>query len=154
MYTMRAYLPVSESFGFNADLRQATGGQAFPQSVFDHWSLMNGTPIEKDSKLQALTVAIRTRSEQRVSDDVEYRADLFSRLGVACFVLQRVSSPRSPLTTSTTTSSKRLVRWDLYRIVERPCGACRASLLYILQSNDHARYRPRLRFEMCACEFA
>lgn len=42
MYTMRAYLPVSESFGFNADLRQATGGQAFPQSVFDHWSLMNG----------------------------------------------------------------------------------------------------------------
>jgi len=61
MYTMRAYLPVSESFGFNADLRQATGGQAFPQSVFDHWSLMNGTPIEKDSKLQALTVAIRTR---------------------------------------------------------------------------------------------
>ncbi|KAG7532121.1 hypothetical protein FFLO_03809 [Filobasidium floriforme] len=61
MYTMRAYLPVSESFGFNADLRQATGGQAFPQSVFDHWSLMNGTPIEKDSKLQALTVSIRTR---------------------------------------------------------------------------------------------
>jgi elongation factor 2 len=63
MYTMRAYLPVSESFGFNADLRQATGGQAFPQSVFDHWSLMNGTPIEKDSKLQALTVSIRTRSQ-------------------------------------------------------------------------------------------
>jgi elongation factor 2 len=144
MYTMRAYLPVSESFGFNADLRQATGGQAFPQSVFDHWSLMNGTPIEKDSKLQALTVAIRTRSEQRVSGDVEYRADLFSRLGVACFVLQRVSSPRFPLTTSTTTSSKRLVRWDLYRIVERPCGACRASSLYILQSNDHARCRTRL----------
>ena len=33
MYTMKAYLPVSESFGFNADLRQATGGQAFPQAV-------------------------------------------------------------------------------------------------------------------------
>ena len=47
--TRRAYLPVSESFGFNADLRQATGGQAFPQSVFDHWSLMNGTPVEKAS---------------------------------------------------------------------------------------------------------
>ena len=37
MYTMKAYLPVAESFGFNADLRAATGGQAFPQAVFDHW---------------------------------------------------------------------------------------------------------------------
>ena len=37
MYTMKAYLPVSESFGFNADVRAATGGQAFPQAVFDHW---------------------------------------------------------------------------------------------------------------------
>jgi elongation factor 2 len=37
MYTMKAYLPVSESFGFNAALRAATGGQAFPQAVFDHW---------------------------------------------------------------------------------------------------------------------
>lgn len=33
MYTMKAYLPVAESFGFNADLRAATGGQAFPQAV-------------------------------------------------------------------------------------------------------------------------
>ncbi|ODN74356.1 elongation factor 2, variant 1 [Cryptococcus amylolentus CBS 6039] len=33
MYTLKAYLPVSESFGFNADLRAATGGQAFPQAV-------------------------------------------------------------------------------------------------------------------------
>jgi elongation factor 2 len=61
MYTMKAYLPVSESFGFNADLRAATGGQAFPQSVFDHWALMSGTPIEKDSKLETLVKAIRTR---------------------------------------------------------------------------------------------
>lgn len=27
MFTMKAYLPVAESFGFNADLRSATGGQ-------------------------------------------------------------------------------------------------------------------------------
>jgi elongation factor 2 len=32
MYTVKAYLPVAESFGFTAELRQATGGQAFPQS--------------------------------------------------------------------------------------------------------------------------
>jgi elongation factor 2 len=47
--------------GFNADLRAATGGQAFPQAVFDHWSLMNGTPIEKGSKLETLATNIRIR---------------------------------------------------------------------------------------------
>lgn len=31
MYTVKAYLPVNESFGFTGELRQATGGQAFPQ---------------------------------------------------------------------------------------------------------------------------
>ncbi|CAI4210632.1 unnamed protein product [Parascedosporium putredinis] len=30
LFTIKAYLPVMESFGFNADLRQATSGQAFP----------------------------------------------------------------------------------------------------------------------------
>ena len=45
-----AYLPVSESFGFNADLRAATGGQAFPQAVFDHWESINGDCTDKDSK--------------------------------------------------------------------------------------------------------
>lgn len=31
MYTVKAYLPVNESFGFTGELRQATAGQAFPQ---------------------------------------------------------------------------------------------------------------------------
>ena len=42
MFTVKAYLPVMESFGFTADLRGQTQGQAFPQSVFDHWDVMNG----------------------------------------------------------------------------------------------------------------
>jgi hypothetical protein len=42
MFTVKAYLPVMESFGFTADLRGHTQGQAFPQSVFDHWEVMNG----------------------------------------------------------------------------------------------------------------
>ncbi|KAI0319034.1 eukaryotic translation elongation factor 2 [Amylostereum chailletii] len=61
MFTVKAYLPVMESFGFNGDLRAATGGQAFPQAVFDHWELMNGSPIEKGSKLEELARSIRTR---------------------------------------------------------------------------------------------
>lgn len=39
MFTIKAYLPVNESFGFTSDLRQATQGQAFPQCVFDHWEV-------------------------------------------------------------------------------------------------------------------
>lgn len=37
MFYVKAHLPVNESFGFTADLRSNTGGQAFPQCVFDHW---------------------------------------------------------------------------------------------------------------------
>jgi elongation factor 2 len=61
MFTVKAYLPVMESFGFNADLRQQTSGQAFPQSVFDHWETMNGTPLDKGSKLEEIVKGIRTR---------------------------------------------------------------------------------------------
>jgi hypothetical protein len=45
MFTVKAYLPVMESFGFNGDLRSQTAGQAFPQSVFDHWELMPGCEL-------------------------------------------------------------------------------------------------------------
>ena len=45
MFHVKAYLPVNESFGFTADLRSNTGGQAFPQCVFDHWQVMPGSPL-------------------------------------------------------------------------------------------------------------
>ncbi|KZP19945.1 P-loop containing nucleoside triphosphate hydrolase protein [Athelia psychrophila] len=61
MFMIKAYLPVSESFGFNGDLRSQTQGQAFPQSVFDHWETMQGSPLDKGSKLEALTRSIRVR---------------------------------------------------------------------------------------------
>ena len=66
MFTVKAYLPVAESFGFNSDLRQATGGQAFPQSVFDHWEVMNGSPLEKGGKLEEMIKAIRSRKGLKV----------------------------------------------------------------------------------------
>jgi len=50
LFTIKSYLPVKESFGFNADLRAATSGQAFPQSVFDHWQILpGGSPLKLDS---------------------------------------------------------------------------------------------------------
>jgi len=50
MFVVKAYLPVNESFGFTADLRSNTGGQAFPQCVFDHWQVMPGDPMDPSSK--------------------------------------------------------------------------------------------------------
>jgi len=50
MFHVKAYLPVNESFGFTADLRSNTGGQAFPQCVFDHWQIMQGDPMAEGSK--------------------------------------------------------------------------------------------------------
>lgn len=61
LYTIKAYLPVMESFGFTADLRSNTGGQAFPQCVFDHWQQMNNDPLEEGTKTFAIVQGIRKR---------------------------------------------------------------------------------------------
>ncbi len=62
LFTIKAYLPVLESFGFNATLRQATGGQAFPQSVFDHWQLIpGGSALDVGSKVNEIVLGLRKR---------------------------------------------------------------------------------------------
>jgi len=60
-FTVKAYLPVNESFGFTADLRSQTGGQAFPQCVFDHWQIMPGSPFEAGTKPFDIVAAARKR---------------------------------------------------------------------------------------------
>merc|ERR1711937_814907 len=60
IYNVKAYLPVGESFGFTADLRQQTGGQAFPQCVFDHWEMVTGDPFT-DPKTMAIVEGVRKR---------------------------------------------------------------------------------------------
>jgi len=59
--TVKAYLPVAESFGFTADLRSNTSGQAFPQCVFDHWKVLPGNPLEAGNKANDISLAIRKR---------------------------------------------------------------------------------------------
>jgi len=61
MFVVRAYLPVNESFGFTADLRSNTGGQAFPQCVFDHWQVFPGNPLEVGTKPYQVVQDIRKR---------------------------------------------------------------------------------------------
>lgn len=61
MFVVKAFLPVNESFGFTADLRSNTGGQAFPQCVFDHWQVLPGDPTEPSSKPHQIVADTRKR---------------------------------------------------------------------------------------------
>ncbi|KAI9337211.1 P-loop containing nucleoside triphosphate hydrolase protein [Obelidium mucronatum] len=70
LFNVRAYLPVMESFGFTGDLRAATGGQAFPQCVFDHWQIMPTDPLEKGSKTNELILGVRKRKGLKVETPV------------------------------------------------------------------------------------
>jgi len=58
---IKAFLPVLESFGFTGVLRQATGGQAFPQMIFSHWELMTGDPMEEESLAGRAILEVRDR---------------------------------------------------------------------------------------------
>jgi len=61
MFIVKAHLPVNESFGFTADLRSNTGGQAFPQCVFDHWQIFPGDPMDGKSKPYQVVMDTRKR---------------------------------------------------------------------------------------------
>merc|ERR1712072_714103 len=61
MFVVKAYLPVNESFGFTADLRSNTGGQAFPQCMFDHWQVMPGCPLTDGTKPNSIVEDTKKR---------------------------------------------------------------------------------------------
>merc|ERR1712240_650433 len=61
MFMVKAYLPVNESFGFTAELRAATSGQAFPQCVFDNWQIQGGNPLDENSKPGQIVLETRKR---------------------------------------------------------------------------------------------
>jgi len=58
---IKAFLPVLESFGFAALLRKNTGGQAFPQMIFSHWSMVNGDAYTPNSECNGIIMKVRQR---------------------------------------------------------------------------------------------
>ena len=58
---MKAFLPVAESFGFTALLREKTSGKAFPNCVFDHWEVLEEDAFKPENSLGKLVKAIRVR---------------------------------------------------------------------------------------------
>lgn len=75
---VKAHLPVAESFGFDADLRAATSGQAFPQCVFSHYALIPSSPLQTGSQAQGIMLSIRKRKGMKevVPDVSEYEDKL------------------------------------------------------------------------------
>jgi len=75
-----AYLPVLDSFGFETDLRTFTQGQAMVFSVFDHWTVAPGDPLDSDIVLHPLEpspvqhlareIMVKTRRRKGLSEDV------------------------------------------------------------------------------------
>jgi len=65
LVNVKAHLPVSESFGFVAELRKQTSGQAFPQCVFSHWDNLPGNAMEP-GKINDLVLAVRKRKNIKV----------------------------------------------------------------------------------------
>jgi len=94
LYIVKAYIPVIDSFGFETDLRAHSQGQAFCLSVFDHWAIVPGDPLDKSIVLKPLEDAptphlardfmVKTRRRKGLSEDVSrnkfFDDDLLARI--------------------------------------------------------------------------
>ncbi|TVU35156.1 hypothetical protein EJB05_17030 [Eragrostis curvula] len=78
LYSIKAYLPVIESFGFTSTLRAATSGQAFPLCVFDHWEMLFADPLEPGTQTANLVLDIRKRKglKEQITPLSEYEDKL------------------------------------------------------------------------------
>ncbi|KAK0544730.1 hypothetical protein OC861_001636, partial [Tilletia horrida] len=92
--TIRAFLPVMDSNGFETDLRSATQGQAFCLSLFEgKWDVVPGDPLDKGVVLRPLEPApplglardfmLKTRRRKGLSDAVSINQYLDSEMVVA-----------------------------------------------------------------------
>jgi 116 kDa U5 small nuclear ribonucleoprotein component len=54
LHVLRIEIPAIESFGFETDLRTATLGQAMVLSMFSHWNVLPGDPLDKSIELRVL----------------------------------------------------------------------------------------------------
>ncbi|CAO3621653.1 unnamed protein product [Cunninghamella blakesleeana] len=80
LYTVKAYIPLIDSCGFETDLRTHTQGQAFCQQIFDHWQIVPGDPLDTSITLRPLEAStaqqlardfmVKTRRRKGLSEDV------------------------------------------------------------------------------------
>jgi len=80
LYVIKAFIPAIDSFGFETDLRTHTQGQAFCLSVFHHWQIVPGDPLDKTIVIRPLEsqpathlareFMVKTRRRKGLSEDV------------------------------------------------------------------------------------
>lgn len=80
LYIIKAFIPAIDSFGFETDLRTHTQGQSFCLSVFHHWQIVPGDPLDKAITIRPLEAQpatalarefmIKTRRRKGLSEDV------------------------------------------------------------------------------------
>lgn len=75
---VEAEMPVAESFGFMADLRCATSGEAFATMCFDRWEKVPGDPLEEGS--YANTIVKQIRKRKGLKDDLPKLEDYNHKL--------------------------------------------------------------------------
>merc|ERR1712056_14429 len=80
MFVVKAYLPVNESFGFTADLRSNTGGQAFPQCVFDHWQVLPGDPLDAASNSKPYQIVMDTKKRKGLKEAMPDLANYLDKM--------------------------------------------------------------------------
>lgn len=127
MFTVKAYLPVNESFGFNGELRSQTGGQAFPQCVFDHWELMNGCTYPSYLRIPSSYAHILLSAARQGQQDRGARQEHpYSQgsqgmhtptIALLCNLTMWSYSPTSRPSIPTTTSSKEMYDGRSYQCV-------------------------------------
>jgi len=94
LYSVRAFIPLIDSFGFETDLRAHSQGTAFCMTVFDHWAIVPGDPLDKTIVLRPLEDAptphlardfmVKTRRRKGLTEDVSrnkfFDEDLLARI--------------------------------------------------------------------------
>lgn len=80
LYTIKAFIPAIDSFGFETDLRTHTQGQAMCSTLFHHWQIVPGDPLDKTITIRPLEAQpathlarefmLKTRRRKGLSEDV------------------------------------------------------------------------------------
>ncbi|XP_068210064.1 translation elongation factor 2-like isoform X2 [Palaemon carinicauda] len=72
MHVIKAYLPVTESFGISNDFQGLARGEAFLQCNFDHWQELLGNPLQPGSQgaNHPFNIVIETRKRKGMKPEI------------------------------------------------------------------------------------
>ena len=75
MSLMKAYLPVRESFGFDAVVKENTSGKAFLQNSFSHYEVIDQDPYDATTLANTIVMEVRNRKKLGEIPSLEHYVD-------------------------------------------------------------------------------